>query len=113
MPYWRHFTKEEVRGLHPALVARLDEAREQAGTPFVLTSTLRTPEDAAALGTPDSAHVSGWAVDIRAHSSRARFLIIRALVSVGFTRLGIYSSHVHVDADPTKPEEVAWLGVSK
>lgn len=113
MTYWRYFSKAEVEGLHPALVARLDEARRRAGVPFVLTSTVRTPEEAEALGLESSSHVTGWGVDIRAKSSHARFRIIQSLLSVGFTRVGIYNSHVHVDADPTKPPEVAWVGISK
>lgn len=110
---YRFFTDAEVAGLQPAFVARLDRAREAAGTPFVLTATTRTPERAAELGTPDSAHVPGWAVDIRVSSSHQRFLILRALFAVGFTRIEIATHHIHVDADPTKPPEVVWLGKSQ
>ena len=113
MARYRFFSDDEIAGLQPAFVARLDRARELAGVAFVLTATTRTAARAAELGTPDSAHVYGWAVDIRVSSSHQRFLILRALFALGFTRIEIADRHLHVDADPTKPPEVVWLGKSQ
>jgi uncharacterized protein YcbK (DUF882 family) len=114
MTYWRHFSKAEVRGLEPALVARLDEARHRAGVPFIITSGRRTPEENAALGgAPDSAHLRGWAVDIRVTSSAARFAIVKAALECGFLRVGVYNGHVHLDCDPSLPVRVCWTGSSK
>jgi len=33
---------------------------------------------------------------------------VNALLKAGFTRIGIASSFVHVDCDPTKPAQVIW-----
>ena len=113
MSRYRFFSDDEVAGLQPPFVTRLDCAREAAGVAFILTDTLRSPDDAKALGLEDSAHVSGWAVDIRVSSSHQRYRILLGLFLAGFTRVGIYNAHIHVDADPTKPPEVAWVGKSK
>ncbi len=105
----KFFTDDEVAGLQPAFVARLDAARELAGVAFVITCGLRVVGTSKVQG---SAHEAGWAVDIRCSSSHQRFRILRALFAVGFTRVGVYDKHIHVDADPTKPQEVAWVGIS-
>jgi hypothetical protein len=110
---YRNFTAEEVKGLRPDLVMRLDLARDLARVAFTLTDTTRTPEDAKALGLEDSAHTTGWAVDIRVSSSHQCFRILLGLFLAGFTRIGVYDHHLHVDADPTKPPEVVWKGKSK
>ncbi len=108
---YRFFSDAEVAGLQPAFVERLDRAREAAGTPFIITpgGGLRAVGTSKVQG---SAHEAGWAVDLRCSSSHQRFRILRALFAAGFTRVGVYDRHIHVDADPTKPPEVTWTGVS-
>src|SRR6267378_3965264 len=66
----RHFQSSEFK--HPELVANeaavwLDDIREYADFPFVLTSDARTPEEnAAASGSsPTSLHLQGRAFDLR------------------------------------------------
>lgn len=104
-----HFTDEEVRGLDPGLVHVLDYARGIAGVPFVITCGLRTPEENAAVGGAlNSAHLRGLAVDLRAHDSASRYQMLKALFKVGFRRFEVVASdgHVHVDVDPTLPQDV-------
>jgi uncharacterized protein YcbK (DUF882 family) len=109
----RYFTPKELDGLQQALVEKLLYARSLSGTPFVITSGLRTPEqNAAAHGASSSSHVRGWGVDIACTSDVARFLIIRALLAAGFNRIGVYDKHIHADCDPTLPQNVTWVGVS-
>jgi hypothetical protein len=60
-------------------------------------------------GKKDSAHRYGVACDISAVDSRSRFLIIKGLLHAGFTRIGVGSHFIHVDADISKDGEVAWL----
>ena len=113
-PYYRHFSKAEVAGLQPALVARLDWARQVAGVPFHITSGFRTPEENEALGgAPDSAHLRGWAADIRVTSTYRRFAIVGGALKAGFPRIGVYNGHVHLDSDPSLPTRVMWTGKSK
>ena len=88
---------------------RLDEARERAGIPFVINSAYRTPEHNAKIGgKPNSSHLKGLAVDISVTNSRQRFIVLNALLDVGFTRIGIADTFIHVDLDSEKSKEVIW-----
>jgi len=93
----------------PRLIDMLNAAREDAGIPFTITSGTRCEtNNALSGGAPDSAHLNGWAVDIHAVSSRARYTILKALLDAGFTRIGIGSTFIHADCDPDKFKEVVW-----
>ena len=87
----------------------LDCAREEAMTPFRITSGFRTKEHNDHVnGVSSSSHLKGCAADISCTSSSQRSIIVRALINVGFTRLGIAKSFIHVDNDSTKPDAI-WL----
>lgn len=76
--------------------------------PFHVISGVRTPEyNKKVGGVDDSSHPRGYAADIEC-GSRERFIIVNALLIVGFTRIGINHESVHVDNDPDKPEAVIW-----
>lgn len=110
----RYFKRNEF-GSHgniepcPVLVAKLDKAREAAGVPFVITSGIRSPErNAEVKGSPDSAHLTGHAVDIYAKDSHTRFLIVTEAINAGFRRIGCGRNFVHLDTDPSKPSPRLW-----
>tara|TARA_R110002167_G_scaffold1992_1_gene9887 strand:+ start:3054 stop:3422 length:369 start_codon:yes stop_codon:yes gene_type:complete len=92
----------------------LDCAREEAQIPFKINSGFRTEAKNNAiyksLGKDPirSSHLKGYAADISCTSSSQRSIIIRALVNVGYTRLGIAKSFIHVDNDPDKSDAI-WL----
>ena len=109
MNKWKYFTEKEVEGLEDKLVFYLDRARRFAQIPFVLTRT----RDESDIGVKESAHHSGWAVDIRCSTSQDRWKIVYSLIAVGFCRIGVYDRHIHVDLDESKPQKVMWVGVSK
>lgn len=118
MSRWTYFTEEEVSGLDPELVAKLDSARHLASIPFMITSGLRTcAGNAQALGADHSAHIKGLAVDLGLGHLKegyardnARFLMVTALLSSGFQRLGIYDLHIHCDVgqQPDYAQGVIW-----
>jgi len=94
----------------PNLLRKLDAARGLAGVPFVINSGIRSEARNAEVGGVDtSAHLTGHAVDIRCTTSRERFLIVSALRTVGFQRIGIGRTFVHCDTDPGKDQDVIWL----
>lgn len=94
----------------PELIHKLNEARRAAGVPFHITSGTRCESNnAASGGSPDSAHVDGWAADIQCNSSRPRYKMIMGLSDAGFTRIGISNRFTHVDCDPDKPKSVIWV----
>ena len=86
----------------------LDEAREFAGIPFVINSAYRSPEHPLSIKNPSSSHIKGLAVDIKATDSITRFKIVKALIEVGFTRIGIADTFIHVDLDLDKAQNVIW-----
>ena len=86
----------------------LDEAREFAGIPFVINSAYRSPEHPLSIKNPSSSHIKGLAVDIKATDSVTRFKIVKALIEVGFTRIGIADTFIHVDLDLDKAQNVMW-----
>jgi uncharacterized protein YcbK (DUF882 family) len=95
-------------------LSMLDNARDIAKTPFKITSGYRTKEHNIAiykkLGKKpiESSHLKGVACDIACSDSRARFLIINALLEAGFTRIGIANNFIHVDSDCEKSQNVIW-----
>lgn len=97
--------------MSPSFVAKLNDARRIAGIPFIINSGFRCPFHNASedvKGSKTSSHLYGVAADIRVTSSSDRFTILRALMAVGFTRIGVAKSFIHVDADNDKPQNVVW-----
>lgn len=91
-------------------VAKLDKLREAVKQPLTILSGYRTPAHNTAVGGVDSsAHELGQAADIAALSSTLRFTIVEAALRLGFTRIGIGSSFVHLDASLVHPQQVCWL----
>ena len=94
--------------MDPDFMSMLDLARHRAGIAFHVTSDFR-------LGDPKS-HGAGRSVDIRVTTGRQRWQVVRAAMSAGFNRIGVYNKHVHVDSMmPSEgfPEEVLWVGTSR
>lgn len=111
-PMYKYFKPNEIVGLKPELVLKLDQARELAGTPFNITSGFRTPEHNASIGgASKSAHILGLGVDIACTDNIKRFKILSALLQVGFKRIGIYTSHIHADCANTVdyPQNIVWI----
>lgn len=110
MTTYKYFTEKEIKGLKPELVSLLDTARGIAGTPFVITSGLRSPEKNREVGgKANSAHLTGEAVDIACTDSAKRFKIVTALLNVGFKRIEVTNKHIHVDVSKTLPQNVFFL----
>ncbi len=102
---YKYFTDKEIVGLKPELVKILDDAREIAGVPFVISSGFRTPEEnKKAGGVANSSHLSGKAVDLRCalkdHQKRSR--ILWGLMQFRDKLfIEICGGHIHVDIDST------------
>jgi zinc D-Ala-D-Ala carboxypeptidase len=92
-------------------LSKLDEARERAALPFRINSGFRTPvHNRAVGGAANSAHLTGNAVDIGFNGTQSQFeTIVRALVSVGFTGIGVARTFIHADDSPTLPRPRAWI----
>lgn len=114
-----YFKDEEFEACSPSCkrtqindgaLARLDLARNLANTPFVLSSAYRSPDYEVSKGrSGKGAHTEGRAFDILCSDSRKRFSIVRAALEVGFIRIGIGKTFIHLDASTDLPQKVIWL----
>ena len=102
------YFKEIDDNMNKEFLFVLDEAREFAGIPFIINSAYRSPDHPLSIKNPSSSHIKGLAVDIKATDSVTRFKIIKALIEVGFTRIGIADTFIHVDLDFDKTQNVIW-----
>ncbi len=93
------------------VVRTFDRIRRMAGVTMHVTSGYRTPERNKKIGGKSrSAHVKGWGADFRARSSRVRFLIIEAAITMKVKRIGLSKKpgFIHLDMDPSLPQKVFW-----
>ena len=96
--------------MEQSTLRKLDKARGIADVAFIINSGYRTVEHNTKVGGVNgSSHTLGWAADLSCTASRDRFKIIAALIEVGFNRIGVSKSFIHVDDDPSKVEYVYWL----
>jgi hypothetical protein len=102
------YFKEIEENMDKDFLFVLDEAREFAGIPFVINSAYRSPNHPLSVKNPTSSHIKGLAVDIKATDNATRFKIVEGLISVGFTRIGIADTFVHVDLDFNKRQNIIW-----
>ncbi len=111
----KHFKKEEftckcgcgLNNISYTLVDMLNRAREKANIPFKLNSACRCLKHNKKVGgVEDSAHVKGLAVDISVTTDSVRFVIVSALLEVGFLRILIYPTFIHCDLDLDKPNPI-------
>lgn len=102
------YFKEIETNMNKEFLFVLDEAREFAEIPFIINSAYRSPNHPLSIKNPTSSHIKGLAVDIKATDSKTRFKIVKALIEVGFTRIGIADTFIHVDLDLDKTQEVIW-----
>src|SRR3990167_7814876 len=105
---YKWFSDKEITGLKPELVEMLDKARELAQIPFVITSGYRTKDHNAEVGgVENSGHLEGEAVDLRARNPNEHFIITKALLDAGFTRISRkYPTHIHCDITKDKPQRI-------
>lgn len=88
----------------------LDKLRDACGFPLIVLSGYRTlAHNTAVGGEPNSAHMRGFAADLKALTSRDRFIITREALKLGINRIGPGTGFVHIDTDPSLPQEVEWL----
>lgn len=99
----------KLADLSEDLLRMLDEARSLSGLPFVVNSGYRSVSYEKSKGRKGtSSHCKGLAVDLRCASSFVRSKMLSSLIQVGFCRIGIYPTFLHVDIDDSKVSAV-WL----
>lgn len=99
----------KLSDLSDDLLRMLDDARTLSGIPFVVNSGYRSVSYEKSKGRKGtSSHCKGLAVDLRCASSFVRQKMLNSLIKVGFRRIGIYPTFIHVDIDDSKVSAV-WL----
>lgn len=114
----KYFKESEFKKCTPAcslqdmdqdFMTMLDALRAQAGIPLVLNCAYRSKAwDIKKGRSGNSAHTRGKAADIRCNSSANRMKIVRAALELGFRRIGIGKTYVHVDTDASLSQDVIW-----
>ena len=107
------FDSPDVKGsgqfMDETFLSMIDEARTLANIPFKINSGYRTEKHNKKVGgVKGSSHTRGFAADIKCVDANSRFIILEALISVGFNRIGIYKRFIHCDIDNDKPRNVIW-----
>lgn len=70
----------------------------------IATSGLRDPEKNANVGgISTSSHLKGLAIDLFCDSGAIRHKVIFCAMAVGFKRIGVGKTHIHLDCDESKP----------
>jgi uncharacterized protein YcbK (DUF882 family) len=111
---YEEFDSPDIQGsgqlMDRKILDMLDETREKFGKPIIINSGYRTIRHNAKVGgKPRSSHLKGLAVDIACSSSRDRYNLLEVLKSVGFNRIGIAKTFIHVDIDSDKSSDVIWI----
>ncbi len=99
--------------MDPGFIKMLQQVERKTGLPIFewINSGARSAYwNSKVGGVSNSAHKMPTckAADIKTSSAAIRDQIIEAAKAVGFKRIGIGSTFVHLDNDQTKPQYVAW-----
>jgi uncharacterized protein YcbK (DUF882 family) len=100
----KHFNLQEfqcrhcgVVKLHPQLVHRLQQLRDDLQTPITVTSGYRCPEHNRAVGgASKSQHLEGLAADVKAAGYSPQEIADTAEL-YGFRGIGVYKTFTHLD----------------
>jgi len=96
--------------MNEELLNMLDVARKNYGKPIKINSGYRTVNHNKKVGGKSgSSHLKGLAADISCNNSVDRFKLEGILREVGFNRLGVASTFIHVDIDKNKSPNVMWV----
>jgi uncharacterized protein YcbK (DUF882 family) len=75
-----------------------------------INSGYRTKKHNAKIGgVKNSSHMKGMAADVRISSSAERFALYEIFRKVGFKRIGVAKSFIHVDIDEDKTQNLLWV----
>lgn len=91
------------------LEALLELMREECNFPFNVVSGCRCEtHNINEGGKPWSDHLTGEGVDIRVTNSLERFLFLSSAFRLGFKRIGISKTFIHLGINKSNPQKVLW-----
>jgi uncharacterized protein YcbK (DUF882 family) len=90
-------------------IEMLQKVRSIAQVPMRITSGCRCEfHNKSIRGVAHSAHCDGLAADISCLFGGQKFAIMAAAIDVGFNRIGVARSFIHLDIAKDKPQNVVW-----
>jgi len=119
----KHFSVEEIMclcgcgiyNINSNSLMMLDLLRDSLGYPLHLNSACRCRSHNLLIGGSEtSSHIStndkcSYAFDVRVKNDLMRFDVVKKAIELGFNRIGVYKTFVHLDNDVNKPSAV-WYG---
>ena len=91
-------------------VEMLQKVRTEIGGPMIINSGCRCMSHNMDVGgVPHSAHMRGEASDVACMDATNRYILIGAALKVGFNRIGVAKTFVHLDRDPFLPAPRLWV----
>ena len=96
------------KNMDPSFLLKLDELRRLCGFPLRINSGYRSRDHPVEkIKSKPGTHNKGIAVDIRALTPSKRNMILKYAVALGFTGIGVYPLHIHLDM--RKSKTVIWV----
>jgi len=96
-----------LNNISPILFEMINKARHLAGIPFIVNSCVRCEKHNKNIGgSKTSSHLTGLAIDISAKGYETKYLIVDSLLKVGFKRILMYKTFIHVDIDLAKTNPI-------
>lgn len=91
----------------------LDNLTELSGIHFMVNSGYRTLEHNMLVGgIVNSEHTKGNAIDIHVSDAATRYIVIKNLLLLNVSRIGVYNLFIHFDVSSVKPQNVIWHSLS-
>lgn len=99
-----------LQDMDQEFINKLDRLRETIGIPLVLNCAYRSKEHDLSKGRSGTGdHPKRKGVDIRCNTSQNRYRILHAAFKLGFKRIGVAKSFIHVGDGDNLPKDVVWL----
>lgn len=115
----KYFKEEEFKKCTPScslqdmdqeFMTKLDQLREEAGIPLVLNCAYRSPAWEKSKGRSGSGdHPQRKGVDIRCNDSSNRYKILKAAFKLGFRRIGVAKTYIHIGTGSNLSDDVVWM----
>lgn len=101
--------QSSANDLDLVFLRKLRKVADVYGKDLVITSAYRTVDyEISKKRSGNSSHCKRLAVDIAVNNGSDRLKLVYCLLGIGFKRIGVAKSFIHVDMDSDKPDSL-WV----